>query len=186
MVFFCVTVKVNCNAPTRWNVPVDANRPGSPADPASLGIQALLLSNRRPGRAHSSLPSPEAYGAAAQRQALHLVQDATKFRLNDTHAAISHRYRPAQAWGDFVYMVPPFLAYYGVATRSHDFLRAAVRECELYDAILSTNVTLPGGEICAGTWRHIVTQPSELPPDVCCSDPDVWLTRYVRLYERAR
>lgn len=179
-------VKVNCNAATIWKTPVDADRPGSPADPASLGIQALLLAMRMSRLTDSSLPSPEAYGAAAQRQALHIVHNATKFALNDTHAAISHRYHPAQAWGDFVYMVPPFLASYGIATRSHDFLRAAVRECELYNVILSTNIMLPDGRVCAGPWRHIVTQPSQLPRDVCCSDPDVWLTRYARLSEHCR
>ena len=121
------------------------------------------------------------FGAAAERQANHLVRDATRLIVNETHSAISHRDEPPEAWGDFIYMVPPFLAYYGVARQSVDYLRLAVSQCELYNELLSTNISLPGGRQCTGLWRHIVTQPDVIPPNVCCTDPDVWLTRFVSI-----
>ena len=139
---------------------------GSPADPASLGVSALLLS------CHD-----QSYFEAAQRQAQYLKNNATRFRLNSGHSALSHRDSPPQLWGDFVYMVPPFLAYYGVATGDSSFMQEAVRQCELYAQILETDIILPNGTSCVGLWRHIVSQPAELEPDVCCSDPYVWFTR---------
>ena len=139
---------------------------GSPADPASLGVSALLLSC-----------NDQTYWEAARRQIHHLRYNATRFIVNDTHAAISHRDEPAQLWGDFVYMVPPFLAYYGAFTRDVSFMQEAVRQCKLYGQVLETNVTLFNGSSCFGLWKHIVSQPAQLEPAVCCSDPDVWLTR---------
>ena len=117
------------------------------------------------------------YFEAARRQAQNLRYNATRFRLNATHAAISHRDDPTQLWGDFVYMVPPFLAYFGVATSDMPFMQEAVQQCELYAQVLETDITLSSGASCAGLWKHIVSQPAELEPDVCCSDPYVWLTR---------
>jgi hypothetical protein len=69
------------------------------------------------------------------------------------------------------------MAYYGVATRSTEFLEFAVRECQLYNEVLATNITLADGKQCAGLWRHIVSEPRQLPTSVCCTDPFVWLTR---------
>ena len=138
---------------------------GSPSDPASLGTAALLLSG------HDS-----AYFEAARRQAEYLVQRATRFHLNVTASAISHRDEPPELWGDFIYMVPPFLAYYGVATQDLHFLKEAVHQCQLYNDVLKIDVVLETGDICRGLWRHIVSDPMTLPTGICCSDPEVWLT----------
>lgn len=73
-------------------------------------------------------------------------------------------------------MVPPFLAYYGVATHDMRFLEEAVQQCRLYDDVLKTNISLEDGRTCRGLWRHIMSDPAELEQGVCCSDPDVWLT----------
>jgi rhamnogalacturonyl hydrolase YesR len=138
---------------------------GSPADPASLGVAALLLSC-----------DDARYFTAAQRQAEYLNEHATRFLVNTTHAAISHRDEPPELWGDFVYMVPPFLAYYGVATGDLTFIKEAVQQCQIYRDVLETSITVSDGSSCVGLWRHIVSQPPHLEPHVCCSDPDVWLT----------
>ncbi|CAO2657044.1 Nn.00g058470.m01.CDS01 [Neocucurbitaria sp. VM-36] len=74
---------------------------GSSADPASLGIPALLLSN-----------TDASYLEAASRQLYHLVYKVPRH----PNGAISHREATASLWADFVYMVPPFLAYYGTCT----------------------------------------------------------------------
>jgi len=148
-------------------------RPGFPADPASLGCAALLLGT-----------SNERYFDAARRQAEYLVKRATRFTINDTHSAISHRDDPPQLWGDFVYMVPPFLASYGVATHDDSFLDEAVLQCQLYRDVLTTSILIEGDEsdsydenaTCKGLWMHVASHPTKLPSDVCCNDPGVWLT----------
>jgi rhamnogalacturonyl hydrolase YesR len=73
-------------------------------------------------------------------------------------------------------MVPPFLAYYGVATHDMRYMEVAVSQCHLYGEVLSTNITLANGQSCHGLWRHIISDPATLDPGVCCSDRDVWLT----------
>ncbi|EXJ59084.1 hypothetical protein A1O7_06515 [Cladophialophora yegresii CBS 114405] len=138
---------------------------GSAADPASLGTAALLLSHHDPR-----------YLEAAERQAEYLMTKAKKFHVNVTHSAISHREDVPELWGDFIYMVPPFLAYHGVATQDLRFLDMAVLQCQLYDHVLRTGIELENGETCRGLWRHIVSDPPDLELGVCCSDPDVWLT----------
>ena len=116
------------------------------------------------------------YRKAAVRQADYLVNKAMRFKINDTKFAISHRDDPPEAWGDFVYMVPPFLAYHAVATGNSSYMTEAVQQCRLYNEILRTLITLPDGSQCHGLWHHIVTQPPSIDPSVCCTDPDVWLT----------
>ncbi|KAK5028302.1 hypothetical protein LTS07_006393 [Exophiala sideris] len=138
---------------------------GSPSDPASLGTAALLLSTH-----------DVTYFEAAKRQADYLVDSATRFYINDSASAISHRDEPPELWGDFVYMVPPFLAYYGVKTQDLRFLEEAVRQCQLYNEVLRTEVTLETGQTCHGLWRHIVSDPAVLPDGTCCMDQGVWLT----------
>lgn len=73
-------------------------------------------------------------------------------------------------------MVPPFLAYYSVASNNLTYLHEAVRQCEFYRNGLVTDIDLPDGKKCHGLWRHIVSDPPELDPGTCCTDSDVWLT----------
>jgi rhamnogalacturonyl hydrolase YesR len=136
----------------------------------------MLLSQSNPS-SESSLPEPRMFYKAAERQARHMVSEVTRFQLNGSASAISHRYNPPTVWGDFVYMVPPFLAYYGAIEGNMKFLEEAVRQCQLYNDVLLTDILLANGSTCTGLWRHIVNQPEDIPRDVCCTDPDVWLSR---------
>jgi hypothetical protein len=142
---------------------------GSPSDPASLGTATLLLSTH-----------DQSYFEAAKRQAEYLITKATRYRVNATHSAMSHRDAPPELWGDFVYMVPPFLAYYGVATQDMRYLEESVGQCQLYDEVLRTDIPPrldDGQQTCRGRlWRHIVSDPAILEPEICCTDPDLWLT----------
>lgn len=140
---------------------------GSSVDPASLGIPALLLGWSDPS-----------FTEAARRQAEFLLHDCTRYVINSTHSAISHRDEPPQAWGDFVYMVPPFLAYYGIATQDITYLEESVKQIVLYRDILAGGITLSGGEQCHGLWRHIATEPTE----ACCTDPWIWTTSNAWVY----
>ena len=65
------------------------------------------------------------------------------------------------ARSDFVYMVPPFLAYYGVTTRNASMLNAAYDQIRLYRQYLR-DPTL-------GMWRHVVLGSSG-------TDPGFWST----------
>lgn len=64
--------------------------------------------------------------------------------------AISHRptNEPVQLWADYVYMVPPFLAYWAVARGNVSVLQEAYDQCRLYRKYLRD----PNG---SGIWRHI-------------------------------
>jgi len=110
---------------------------GSSADPASLGIPCLLLST-------TALPDSASnpYIAAATRQ-LHTLLSSTPRYPNN---AISHRSSYPSLWSDFVYMVPPFLAYYAVFTNDLDLLLESVEQCEHYRDILGTE---------NGAWKHV-------------------------------
>jgi hypothetical protein len=74
-------------------------------------------------------------------------------------------------------MVPPFLAYHGVAAAEISYMQAALLQIELYNEVLEGPISLPNKPKCRGLWRHIESQPSLLPSDVCCTDPYIWLTR---------
>ncbi|KAI8939932.1 hypothetical protein NX059_003659 [Plenodomus lindquistii] len=123
---------------------------GSSSDPASLGIPALLLSKTHPD-----------YFNAASRQ-LHTLTHLTPRHPN---GALSHRVSEVSLWADFVYMVPPFLAYYGVFTNDLALVQEAVRQCDLYQQLLATE---------NGCWKHIVNAPGTDPK--LKPDPGLWST----------
>lgn len=63
---------------------------------------------------------------------------------------------------DFMYMAPPFLAYYGVVNNNGTILKEAVDQCFLYRQILLTNTTANAqppethATITSGLWEHII------------------------------
>lgn len=105
----------------------------SAGDPASLGVSAILL-----GQSDSST-----YSEAAARQVNELLNNVPRY----SNGAISHRYDATMLWSDFIYMVPPTLAYQAVATNSPDLLRTAVEQIGLYRDVLQDKPT--------GLWKHI-------------------------------
>ncbi|KAI3596725.1 glycoside hydrolase family 105 protein [Moniliophthora roreri] len=129
---------------------------GSSADPASLGVAFLLANWTRTN------PSYTAYGDAVGKQLDYLLnhvsrsgQSHPKFIPADgcsntiaASGAISHRADETQLWADFVYMVPPFIAYYGALQGKNgtNLLQTAYTQCSLYrDALRDSN----------GLWRHV-------------------------------
>ncbi|KAF4574672.1 hypothetical protein EYR36_006022 [Pleurotus pulmonarius] len=120
------------------SLPLFANE-GSAADPASVGVAVLLANWTR-----SDL-SDNSYADAAQGQLVYLLEQAPK----TAEGAISHRNEQVQLWADFVYMVPPFIAYYGALQGSkaaEDLLQEAYDQCRLYRDGLRDE---------GGLWRHI-------------------------------
>ncbi|GBE85574.1 hypothetical protein SCP_0800910 [Sparassis crispa] len=112
---------------------------GAAGDPASIGV-AVLLANLTGQQAEDGLD----YAGAARDQLAYLLQDVP--RTGD--GAISHRVEEVQLWSDSVYMVPPFLAYYGATAGNASLLTEAYTQVKLYRQYLfNGNVSL---------WRHIV------------------------------
>lgn len=62
--------------------------------------------------------------------------------------AISHRVADLELWSDAVYMVPPFLAYFGVLSGNTTMIQAAYDQIRLYQSYLQPNGT--------GLWTHIL------------------------------
>jgi len=105
-------------------------------DPSSLGIPALLIST-----------SDHSYLTAARRQASFLLSHIPR----TSKGAISHRYDVAEAWSDFVYMVPPFLSYLSVSTGDINYLCTALTQIYIY----RDELCIKEGQH-RGQWRHII------------------------------
>ncbi|EME82195.1 uncharacterized protein MYCFIDRAFT_211568 [Pseudocercospora fijiensis CIRAD86] len=111
---------------------------GASGDPASLGVSAILIGQKDPKTE-----------AAVARQYAHF--DTVPRWPN---GAISHRDDYPELWADFIYMAPPFLAYYATSINNTDVIREAVAQCLLYRQVLQPNVS--SHAISAGAWRHII------------------------------
>jgi hypothetical protein len=111
----------------------------SAGDPASIGV-AVLLANWTGQGALDGLD----YAGAARDQLDYLFQNVSK----TSDGALSHRVDQLQLWSDSVYMVPPFLAYYGVLTQNQTILSEAYTQISLYRKYLL--------DAAAGNlWKHI-------------------------------
>ncbi|KAF8063618.1 Six-hairpin glycosidase-like protein [Lyophyllum atratum] len=110
---------------------------GSAADPASIGFAVVL--------ANWTKQSGGDYAGAAKDQ-----MDFLQFQVPRTSdGAISHRVSQVQLWSDFVYMVPPFFAYYGVITQNRTLLVQAHDQIKLYRSYLR--------DASAGNlWKHVL------------------------------
>ncbi|KAI0776995.1 Six-hairpin glycosidase-like protein [Trametes elegans] len=118
---------------------IDANG-GAAGDPPSIGV-AVLLANwtgAGAGDGHD-------YAGAAADQLQFILETVPK----TSDGAISHRTEQVQLWSDFVYMVPPFLAYYGVLTKNETLIQEAYDQCRLYRQYLVD-------DDAGGMWKHIV------------------------------
>ncbi|KAG8215875.1 Six-hairpin glycosidase-like protein [Butyriboletus roseoflavus] len=111
----------------------------SAGDPASIGI-AVLLAN---WTGQGTLDGLD-YSGAAQDQLEFLFLKVPK----TDDGAISHRIGQVQLWSDFVYMVPPFLAYYGVTTHNISLLQEAYAQISLYRQYLRDTTA-------NNLWKHI-------------------------------
>ncbi|KDR71838.1 hypothetical protein GALMADRAFT_74638 [Galerina marginata CBS 339.88] len=116
---------------------------GSAADPASIGV-CVLLANWT-GQDSGQLD----YAGAAKDQLDYLLQVVP--RTSD--GAISHRVSQVQLWSDFVYMVPPFLAYYGVVSRNRTLVAESYNQIKLYRNYLR--------DPTSGLWKHVLLGSSQ-------------------------
>ncbi|KAF5376187.1 hypothetical protein D9757_009301 [Collybiopsis confluens] len=112
---------------------------GAVGDPASLGVGAVLL-----GKTDSS------FAGGAFQEFTYITGQAPRF----WNGAISQRVDVAELWADFIYMAPPFLAYYAVDTSNTSLLQLAVDQCGLYRQVLQAN--LSSSVPWDGVWEHII------------------------------
>ncbi|KAJ7774838.1 Six-hairpin glycosidase [Mycena metata] len=113
---------------------------GAAGDPAAIGV-AVLLANWTGQGASDGVN----YAAAAQNQLEYLLNVVP----HTSDGAISHRVAQVQLWSDSVYMVPPFLAYYGVLTGNTTLLTEAYNQIKLYRNYLRDTSA-------KNLWKHIV------------------------------
>ncbi|KAH9917745.1 uncharacterized protein B0H18DRAFT_1096454 [Fomitopsis serialis] len=123
---------------------------GAAGDPASIGI-AMLIANwtgapepelDRPELADSPFGTSVGQGVSYARAAEEQLEYLLTVVPRTSDGAISHRIETTQLWADAVYMIPPFLAYYG------SLVEEAYNQVKLYRAYLS-NTTTP-------LWQHIL------------------------------
>ncbi|KAL1944224.1 hypothetical protein VTO73DRAFT_3409 [Trametes versicolor] len=113
---------------------------GAVGDPASIGVAVELTNWTRADRGDHE------FSTAAGHQLRYLLDDAP----HTSDGAISHRSDQVQLWADFVYMAPPFIAYYGAlkgGSGGLSLLQIAYKQCKLYRQYLRDP---------SGLWKHIV------------------------------
>ncbi|KAF8872494.1 hypothetical protein BD779DRAFT_1613794 [Infundibulicybe gibba] len=119
-----------------------ADGDGAVGDPASLGVSAVLLGKTDP-----------AFAAAADEEVRYITTGAPRFE----NGAISQRADVAELWADFMYMAPPFLAYYAADAKNASLLQLVVEQCGLYRQVLQAQTTAS----YAGVWEHIIGPQSQ-------------------------
>ncbi|KZT41164.1 Six-hairpin glycosidase [Sistotremastrum suecicum HHB10207 ss-3] len=126
---------------------------GAVGDPASLGVAVLLANWTRTNRSDNN------FASAAGSELSYVLNVAP--RAPD--GAISHRSDQVQLWADFIYMAPPFIAYFGVLQGGDDelgLLQEAYTQCSLYRDNLQDPETKLWQHIGLGDWQ----------------DPTLWAT----------
>ncbi|GAA5957345.1 hypothetical protein JCM8115_006963 [Rhodotorula mucilaginosa] len=124
---------------------------GAAGDPPALGIGWLVAA------AFADPTTNATYMSQAKQQVEYLLESVPR----SADGAISHRPpdEPVSLWADFVSMVPPFLAYFGVATSDQSYLSEAYNQIKLYRNHLKSD---------SGAWKHIVLGDGQ--------DPGLWNT----------
>ncbi|PBK94845.1 hypothetical protein ARMGADRAFT_1053349 [Armillaria gallica] len=126
---------------------------GAVGDPASLGVYAWLLGKTN-----------DTYKQAAVEQIQYLLEQAPRYQ--NESGAISQRVDVAELWADFMYMAPPFIAYFAADTSNETLLEESYKQCAYYREILQSQFIK--NESYYGAWSHIVGPQS--------SDPGLWST----------
>ncbi|KAF5350046.1 hypothetical protein D9756_009198 [Leucocoprinus leucothites] len=129
---------------------------GSVGDPAAIGMSVLLANWT--GQANVSGLD---FASAARAEVDYLLN----FAPRTPDGAISHRVSELQLWSDFVYMVPPFLAYYGVMTENRTLLLEAYNQINLHRKHLRD-------QDADSRWKHVLGSDASGPGH----DEDHWTT----------
>ncbi|KAJ6452413.1 hypothetical protein C8R45DRAFT_640617 [Mycena sanguinolenta] len=131
---------------------------GAVGDPASLGVGAVML-----GKTNST------FAAAADSEIEYIVGEAPRW----VNGAISQRTDVAELWADWMFMAPPFIAFYAADSNNASLLKTAYVQCGLYREVVllgsnSSTFDPVGTSDTNGSWHHIVGPQS--------ADPGLWST----------
>ncbi|KAF7321143.1 hypothetical protein HMN09_00202400 [Mycena chlorophos] len=134
------------------------NGDGAAGDPASLGVGATMLGKTN-----------QTFADAAAGEIEYLLANVPRW----VNGAISHRADVAELWADFMYMAPPFIAFYGADSGNATLLETAYVQCGLQREVLlylsnSSEPSPAGTSSSGGRWEHIVGPQS--------ADPGHWST----------
>jgi rhamnogalacturonyl hydrolase YesR len=118
---------------------------GAAADAASLGVAFFLAEQ------HSKGSESQTYAKYLKREKHYLLNVVPR---DNATGAISHRpvEEPFQAWDDFVYMVPPFLAEYAVKHHDLSVAREAYKQIQAYRTLLIDPETNLWHHVRGGYW----------------------------------
>jgi len=87
-----------------------------------------------------------------------LVDDQLNWLLyhvpHTSEGAISQRNKELQFWSDYVYMAPPFLAYYGAYSCNITLLEIAYNQAKQYRRILQDPALKVWRHILSGSWEE--------------------------------
>ncbi|GAA5855095.1 hypothetical protein JCM3766R1_003679, partial [Sporobolomyces carnicolor] len=118
---------------------------GAAGDPPALGVPWIVAATSEGGEAKAKLWEQA-------REQLEYLLDAVP-RTQD--GAISHRppSEKVQLWTDFMYMVPPFLAYYGVMSHNTSLVEEAYNQLKLYRKYLAASGSNALRHVVLGDWQ---------------------------------
>ncbi|KAF9555627.1 hypothetical protein CPC08DRAFT_642627 [Agrocybe pediades] len=117
---------------------------GAAGDPSSFGVSAVLIGKTN-----------ETFAKGADDTVTGLFNDVPRFE----NGAISHRASVPELWADWMYMVPPFLAYYAIDKGDQQLLQDTITQITLYREILQGNDTATPAT--NGIWKHIIGPQSQ-------------------------
>jgi len=90
------------------------------------------------------------FPAYAKDQVYHLLYEVPRA----PNGAISHREGEVQLWDDFIYMAPPFIAYYGASSLNETLVAEGANQVRWYREVLQDPVTKLWGHILLGSWSE--------------------------------
>ncbi|KAJ7122692.1 hypothetical protein C8R43DRAFT_1032267 [Mycena crocata] len=130
-----------------------SNGGGAAADPASLGVAAVMLGKTN-----------DTFANATQAEIDYVLDLVPRW----PNGAISHRADFAELWADFMYMLPPFIAYFAADTNNATLLEASYLQCGYYREVLlfgsnATEFAPTNTSVTGGLWHHIVGPQSPEP-----------------------
>lgn len=123
-----------------------SNGDGAVGDPASLGVGAIMLGKTN-----------QTFADAAAGEIEYIVGQAPRW----VNGAISQRTDVAELWADWMYMAPPFIAFYAADTHNASLLQTAYVQCGLQREVLlflsdSATPSPAGTSLSNGSWEHII------------------------------
>ncbi|CBQ72768.1 conserved hypothetical protein [Sporisorium reilianum SRZ2] len=136
---------------------------GSSLDGAAPGPEVLLAAWLDGEINRSTGVMGQGFYSNAARSTLDMVMRRTPKARS---GAISHRYTSVALWSDAVYMMPPFLSFYGLLTRNNTLLQTAYDQIRLY----RNAMRLTSGA-SRNLWGHIL-----LPDNSTWTDGGAWAT----------